>query len=213
VVALRRQAAVDGAGAHRHQRLAAGAELAQHVHVLGVAQPAFDQADVAAAQLLMSVSGERSNSTFSTSSSSARRCPGSDMWQPKQPASDTVATFSLRGGAAGAAAASSSLRRPVGPSARVEGRWPIGTAKPRRLGRITPTGQMRAARSSAVQSLSPSRPLALLTTRCVPMPWPPIANTALPSTSWLARTHSLHRMQRLKSSSSSGWLASTGRSG
>jgi hypothetical protein len=50
VVALCRQAAVDGAGAHGHQRLAAGAELAQHVHVLGVAQAPLDQADVAAAE-------------------------------------------------------------------------------------------------------------------------------------------------------------------
>ena len=47
MVALRRQAAVDGAGTHRHQGLATGAKLTQHLHVLGVAQAAFDQADVA----------------------------------------------------------------------------------------------------------------------------------------------------------------------
>ncbi len=47
VVALRGQAARHGAGAHRHQDLAVGAELAQHVHVLRVADAAFDDADVA----------------------------------------------------------------------------------------------------------------------------------------------------------------------
>ena len=49
LVALGRQPPVDGAGADRHQRLALRAEGAQHLHVLGVAQAALDEADVAAA--------------------------------------------------------------------------------------------------------------------------------------------------------------------
>ena len=68
-----------------------------------------------------------------------------------------------------------------------------------------PPGRCCAARSLSAMSLSASLPLALLTIRCVPMPRPAIANTFLPSTSRLARTHSSHRMQRLKSSRMSGW--------
>jgi hypothetical protein len=47
MVALRRQAAVDGAGADGDQHLAVLAELAQHMDVLGIAQTALDEADVA----------------------------------------------------------------------------------------------------------------------------------------------------------------------
>ena len=47
VVAQRRQAAGDGAGAHGHEHAAVGAEGAQHLHVFCVAETAFDQADVA----------------------------------------------------------------------------------------------------------------------------------------------------------------------
>ncbi|MDT4890030.1 hypothetical protein FQZ97_1268160 [compost metagenome] len=49
MVAQRRQAAGDGAGAHGHQHAALVAEGAQHLHVLGVAQAALDEADVAGA--------------------------------------------------------------------------------------------------------------------------------------------------------------------
>ena len=52
MVALRRQAAVDGAGTHRHQGLATRAKLPQHMHILGVAQAAFNQTDVAGPELL-----------------------------------------------------------------------------------------------------------------------------------------------------------------
>jgi len=52
VVALRGQAAVERAGADGDQDLAIVAELAQHVHVLGVADTALDDADVAAAAVL-----------------------------------------------------------------------------------------------------------------------------------------------------------------
>src|SRR5512139_3434542 len=47
-------------------------------------------------QCLMSVSGERSNSTRSSSANSRSSMSSSDMWQPKQPASEVVATLSLR---------------------------------------------------------------------------------------------------------------------
>ena len=52
MVALRRQAAVQRARPDRNQDLAVGAELAQHVHVLGVADAALDEADVAGPALL-----------------------------------------------------------------------------------------------------------------------------------------------------------------
>src|SRR5512139_312122 len=47
-------------------------------------------------QCLMSVSGERLNSTRSSSANSRSSMSSSDMWQPKQPASEVVATLSLR---------------------------------------------------------------------------------------------------------------------
>ena len=47
VVALRRQPAVDRAGADGDQHLAVPAEIAQHVDVLGVAQAPLDDADIA----------------------------------------------------------------------------------------------------------------------------------------------------------------------
>jgi hypothetical protein len=95
VVALCRQAAVDRARADRHQVLQLRAELAQHMHVLRVAHAALDRADVAGPQCLMSVSGERSNSTRSSSSNSRSSMSSSDMWQPKQPASEVVAMRSF----------------------------------------------------------------------------------------------------------------------
>jgi hypothetical protein len=48
-------------------------------------------------QCLMSVIGERSNSTALTSSNSFSSMSSSDMWQPKQPASEQVATLSFFG--------------------------------------------------------------------------------------------------------------------
>ena len=52
MIALRRQAAVDGAGADGDERLAAFAKLAQHMHVLGVADAALDEADIAGTDIL-----------------------------------------------------------------------------------------------------------------------------------------------------------------
>src|SRR5574340_509712 len=52
MVALRGQAAIDGAGADGDEYLAVGAELAQHMHVLRVADAALDDADVAGAAML-----------------------------------------------------------------------------------------------------------------------------------------------------------------
>src|SRR6185369_5542434 len=45
--------------------------------------------------VLMSVSGERSNSMCSSSVNSRSSMSRKDMWQPKQPASEVVATFSF----------------------------------------------------------------------------------------------------------------------
>src|SRR5574343_1693106 len=49
--------------------------------------------------VLMSVSGERSNSMCSSSVNSRSSMSRKDMWQPKQPASEVVATFSFLVGA------------------------------------------------------------------------------------------------------------------
>src|SRR5574343_723997 len=46
-------------------------------------------------QCLMSVSGERSHSICSSSVNSRSSMSRKDMWQPKQPASEVVATFSF----------------------------------------------------------------------------------------------------------------------
>ena len=43
----------------------------------------------------MSVSGERSNSISSSSANSRSSMSRNDMWQPKQPASEVVATLSF----------------------------------------------------------------------------------------------------------------------
>src|SRR5512145_456259 len=48
-------------------------------------------------QCLMSVIGERSNSTRSTSSNKRSSMSRNDMWHPKHPASEVVAMRSLRG--------------------------------------------------------------------------------------------------------------------
>src|SRR5208282_5921691 len=48
-------------------------------------------------QCLMSVSGVRSNSAISTSSNSRSSMSSSDMWQPKQPASEVVASLTFTG--------------------------------------------------------------------------------------------------------------------
>src|ERR1035441_9347234 len=45
----------------------------------------------------MSVSGVRSNSAISASSSSRSSMSSSDMWQPKQPASEVVASLTFTG--------------------------------------------------------------------------------------------------------------------
>src|SRR5574343_965740 len=54
--------------------------------------------------VLMSVSGERSNSMCSSSVNSRSSMSRKDMWQPKQPASEVVATFSFLVGAVMSAA-------------------------------------------------------------------------------------------------------------
>ena len=51
-VAHRRQAAVDRAGADGDQDLGVGAQLAQHLHVLGVAHAPFDQRNIAGTAML-----------------------------------------------------------------------------------------------------------------------------------------------------------------
>src|SRR5208283_5172773 len=48
-------------------------------------------------QCLISVSGVRSNSAISASSSSRSSMSSSDMWQPKQPASEVVASRTFTG--------------------------------------------------------------------------------------------------------------------
>ena len=52
MIALRRQAAVDRAGADGDERRAALAELAQHMDVLGVADAALNEADIAGTHIL-----------------------------------------------------------------------------------------------------------------------------------------------------------------
>jgi hypothetical protein len=47
MIALRRQAAIDRAGTDGDQHFAVAAKLAQHMHVLGIADAALDEADVA----------------------------------------------------------------------------------------------------------------------------------------------------------------------
>jgi hypothetical protein len=59
VVALGRQPAVDRARADRDQDLAPSPERAQRVDVIGVAQPALDQAEVAVAGVLQVGQGRR----------------------------------------------------------------------------------------------------------------------------------------------------------
>src|SRR5574343_1875988 len=54
--------------------------------------------------VLMSVSGERSNSMCSSSVNKRSSMSRKDMWQPKQPASEVVATFSFLVGAVMSAA-------------------------------------------------------------------------------------------------------------
>ena len=68
----------------------------------------------------------------------------SDMWQLKQPASETVAMRGL--GCCSSVVFIGILRGLRWPGICVKGDqrrlWPMGTAKPRRLGRMAPTGQM-----------------------------------------------------------------------
>ncbi len=52
MVALGRQAAIDGAGADSDQHLAMGAHFPEHMHVFRIADAAFDKADVAGAEML-----------------------------------------------------------------------------------------------------------------------------------------------------------------
>ena len=91
------------------------------------------------------------------------------MWQPKQPASEVVATLSLLRPAAIHVSASSGpgVRRAPRSASRRNVRSPIGTAKPLRFCRMTPTGQTCAALSASAKSVSPSWPDLALTIRCV----------------------------------------------
>ena len=52
MIALRRQAAIDRAGADGDENFAVVAKLAQHVNVLGVADAALDDSDVAGSAML-----------------------------------------------------------------------------------------------------------------------------------------------------------------
>ncbi len=97
MVALRGQAAVHGAGAHGDQDLAVGAELAQHVHVLGVADAALDDADVAGTAVLDV--GERRAvelDAFEQRRTGARRCRAATCGSRSSRRATSVATFSLR---------------------------------------------------------------------------------------------------------------------
>jgi hypothetical protein len=95
----------------------------------------------------------------------------------------------------------------------------VGGARANGHGKAAPLGQDRAHRADAArQVVGREAAVAQAATgridhqvrgHAVPL----MANTSLPSSSWLARRHSLHRMQRFRSSHRSGWLASTGRWG
>ena len=150
------------------------AEFAQHLHVFRIAQAALDQADVAAAN------------GFDVGQ---RRAVKFHQFQQVEQAlvnvqKRHVATKTARQRHRGELelafgvqhmrmdehpghSAPSSLCDTDFKSNR---RWPMGTSKPRRLGSKAPTGQTLAAWSVAAIVLSPSRPLSLLTTRCVSMP-------------------------------------------
>ncbi len=52
MIALRRQAAVHRAGTHRDQDLAVLAKLAQYMNVVGIADPALDESDIAGTAVL-----------------------------------------------------------------------------------------------------------------------------------------------------------------
>jgi hypothetical protein len=73
MVALRGQAAGDGARPYRHEHFAVRTKLAQHVHILCIAQPTFDEPYVARAAMLDVRQRRRSNSTGSSSAKGVRR--------------------------------------------------------------------------------------------------------------------------------------------
>jgi hypothetical protein len=81
--------------------------------------------------------------------------------------------------------------------------------KPRRFEQDDADGQINEARSSngRIDKLS----LSLLTSQVDLMPLAAIGENVFPSTSWLARTQSSHKMRGwLRVLQSVGWLASTG---
>ena len=213
MVAHRRHAAVDRAGADRDQDPAVGAELAQHVHVVRVAQPALDEADVAGAAMLDV--GQRRAVELDSSSSSTSRSSMSrkDMWQPKQPASDVVAMRSLLIGVSSPSPARPFPGRASPTSMQVErapsDRHFIAVS----LIRIAPTGQMCTAMSPVSRSLSAELPAWRIHDEMRACAAPGDCEHFLPSTSRLARTHSSQRMQRLRSSITVGCEASTARRG
>jgi len=73
-------------GADRDQDPALPAELAQDVARSPHCTSALDNADIARADHLISVSGERSNSTSSSKSNKRSSMSRNEVWQPKQPA-------------------------------------------------------------------------------------------------------------------------------
>ena len=185
MIALRGQAAVDRAGPDGDQDLAVVAELAQHVHVLGVADPALDQADVARPAMLDV--GERRAIELDALEQREQRSSmsSSDMWQPKQPASDVVAIFSLRRvtsvmaspGRRGASAADFADRRLVEPA--LADRHVEADALAQDRADRTDVIALSAAHAAVAQQAGQGE----FTIRCLAMPRPPSAKTFLPSTS------------------------------
>jgi len=78
---------------------------------------------------------------------------------------------------------------------------------------MAPTGQMFAAKSLEEKSVSPKRPVGLLTVSLVLAPRSDNPKIFLQSISRLALTHSEQNIQRLWSINISGWDASTSRIG
>jgi hypothetical protein len=173
VVALRRQAAVDGAGADGDQDLAVGLRNSRSTCTFSALhRPPSMRPMSQGPQCLMSVIGERSNSTSLQQLEDAlvdveQRHVAAEA--AGEAGGGHAQLFRHRlGGIHRGVHADSLTWALIG--ALSYWRWPIGTANPLRLGRITPTGQMCAARSSACSALAPRRPSGALTSSCVCAP-------------------------------------------
>ena len=221
-VPLRRQAAVDRAGAEGHQHLAAAAELAQHLDVLGVAHAALDDAHVALAHFLDV--GERRAVELDPLQQGEEALVDVEERHVAAEAAGQRRRGDLELAGGGASMAVIASPRPTRRSRRSRRRAPRWASRRTRAARSAcrsrgpwagsrPPGRRARPCRSPAKSVSASRPVRAFTMSRVRMPRPESAKTFLRSTSRLARTHSEQRMQRLKSSSTSGCEASTGRSG